>query len=83
MIAELDTVVLCTDRADYGLEKGDLGAVVHAYQGGYAFEVEFVTAYGATVAVITLTASDVRLMDENEILHVRTLGRVDISTWQG
>ena len=43
MIHELDTVVLAHDLPDLGLEKGDVGAVVHAYEGGDAVEVEFVS----------------------------------------
>jgi len=50
MIRELDTVVLTHDIRDNGLERGDVGAVVHAYGAGSTFEVEFVTAEGKTVA---------------------------------
>ena len=55
----------------YGLKKGDIGAVVHIYKEGKALEVEFVTATGKTVALITLTSSDVRDIKQNDILHVR------------
>jgi hypothetical protein len=48
-----------------------LGAVVHVYGVGDAYEVEFVTAEGRTVAVLTLTGTDVRPMAAGEILHVR------------
>lgn len=68
---ELDTVVLNKDIKKYGLKKGDIGTVVHAYKEDKALEVEFITAEGKTVAVITLTTSDVRSMATNEILHVR------------
>lgn len=44
MIRELDTVVLRQDFDEYGLKEGDIGAVVHCYRDGNAFEVEFVTA---------------------------------------
>lgn len=71
MFEELDTVVLSRDVEKYGLKKGDIGAVVHAYKEGKALEVEFVAAKGKTVAVLTLTSSDVRPMKRNEILHVR------------
>ena len=70
MIRELDTVVLTHDLAEHGLKQGDLGAVVHGYQDG-AFEVEFVTAEGRTVALLTLTTADIRPMASGEILHVR------------
>ncbi len=73
MIEELDTVVLTHDIPASGLTMGDIGAVVHCYEDGAAYEVEFVTAEGNTVAVLTLTQDDVRLMREREILHVREI----------
>lgn len=73
MIRELDAVVLTHDIKEYGLKEGDIGAVVHCYSNGNAFEVEFVTAEGRTVAVLTLTSSDIRLMSNKEILHVREI----------
>lgn len=73
MIKELDTVVLKYDVNEYGLREGDIGAVVHCYQGGQAYEVEFVAAKGRTVALLTLERADVRLMESQEILHVRSL----------
>ncbi len=75
MIRELDTVVLTHDIEEYGLKEGDIGAVVHCYSDGNAFEVEFVTAEGRTIAVITLTLTDIRLMSDKEILHVREIAR--------
>ena len=42
MIKELDTVVLAKDLKEYQLTRGDVGAVVHVYEGGKAYEVEFV-----------------------------------------
>jgi hypothetical protein len=73
MIRELETVVLLHDVPRHELKSGDVGAVVHLYDGGKAFEVEFVTAEGRTVAVLTLTESDVRSVRGSEILHVREL----------
>jgi hypothetical protein len=73
MIGELDTVVLTHDIDEYGLKEGDIGAIVHCYSDGNAFEVEFVTAEGRTIAVLTLTSSDIRLMSNREILHVREI----------
>ena len=73
MIRELDTVVLAHDIEEHGLEPGDVGTVVHSYSDGTAFEVEFVTAEGKTVALLTLTHADIRLIGKREILHVREL----------
>lgn len=75
MIKELDTVVLKHDIAKYGLVEGDIGVVVHCYTDGDAYEVEFVTAEGRTIAVLTLTLKEIRLMNSREILHVREVGR--------
>jgi len=71
MIRELDTVVLAKDLKTYGLKRGDVGAVVHCYADGKAFEVEFVTGEGKTIAVVTLSEADIRPMRQEEILHVR------------
>jgi hypothetical protein len=73
MIRELDTVALTRNLPEYGLTAGDVGAVVHRYPDGAAFEVEFVTAAGETVALVTLTLRDVRPLLGREILHVREL----------
>ena len=73
MIRELDTVVLKRDIQEQGLTQGDVGAVVHRYRDRGAFEVEFVTAEGKTVAVLTLAPGDIRPMHGGEILHARAL----------
>jgi hypothetical protein len=70
VIRELDTVVLACDIKFYGLKRGDIGAVVHCYEGNIAFEVEFVTDEGETVAVLTLMREDIRPMGRKEIPRV-------------
>lgn len=74
---ELDLVVLTHAVAEHSLEAGDIGTIVHVYQDGEAYEVEFVTAEGATVAVLTLSSADVRPRSSREILHVRELTSAD------
>lgn len=71
MFNELDTVVLTHNIEKYDLKEGDIGTVVHVYSDDKAIEVEFVTAEGKTVALLTLKPSDVRSMEKGEILHVR------------
>jgi hypothetical protein len=71
MIAEHSMVVLTSDRPASGLFAGDVGAVVHAYANGVAYEVEFVAGDGSTVACITLDAREVRTMNRGELLHIR------------
>ncbi len=72
-IQELDTVVLERDLPEHGLRTGDVGAVVHRYADGLAFEVEFVTGGGESVAVATLSSEELRHISAREILHVRGL----------
>jgi len=69
MIKELDNVVLKHDIEKYGLKSGDIGTAVHCYADGKAFEVEFVTAEGRTLAVLTLDFSSIRATANKEILH--------------
>ena len=71
MIRELDTVVLAHDIDAYNLKKGDIGAIVHCYENGKMFEVEFVTAEGKTIALLELTEGDFRPVGGKEVLHVR------------
>jgi hypothetical protein len=73
MMKELDTVVLTHDIAQHGLKQGDIGTVVHVYQDSAAYEVEFVTGEGRTVAVLTLQPEEIRPFRNQEILHVREL----------
>jgi hypothetical protein len=75
MIKELDTVVLTRDITECDLIEGDIGTVVHCYTDGDAYEVEFVTADGQTIAVLTLNPNDIRLMSNTEILHAREVAR--------
>ncbi|RJQ29833.1 DUF4926 domain-containing protein [Candidatus Parcubacteria bacterium] len=72
MLNKLETVVLAHDLKDHNLTRGDVGTVVHCYAGRKAYEVEFITSEGKTIAVLTLEKSDIRPMQRQEILHVRT-----------
>ena len=71
MIKELDTVALTRDLPTQGLVAGDLGAVVMVYADGKAFEIEFVSLTGETIALLTLEANAVRPIRSREIAHVR------------
>ncbi|MBI3201307.1 MAG: DUF4926 domain-containing protein [Myxococcales bacterium] len=70
----LDTVVLERDLPDAGLRRGDLGAVVEVYEPD-GLEVEFVAASGRTQALVTLRESDVRHVDDRDLIAVRPLQR--------
>ena len=71
MIQELDTVILDRDMPSQKLRQGDLGTVVLVHQDGAAYEVEFVTLGGETLAVVTLPADAVRTATGREIAHAR------------
>ena len=68
MIQELKLVALLPDRPALGLYRGDVGTVVHVYGSGDLYEVEFTNAKGDTIAVETLNADEIRLVD---LSHVR------------
>jgi hypothetical protein len=73
MIKEHDRIVLNTQLPSEGLEPGDVGTVVHVYEDGKAYEVEFVTLDGHTAAVATVEATQVRPVSRRDITHVREL----------
>jgi hypothetical protein len=72
-IKEHDCVVLTKDLPEEHLEAGDVGTVVHIHKDGAAYEVEFVTLAGRTVAVATVQESDLRPVGKRDISHVREL----------
>lgn len=73
MIQEHDSVVLLENLPSAKLEAGDVGVVVHVYPDGVAFEVEFLTLGGETVAIETLKAQQIRPTQSREIPHVREM----------
>ncbi len=73
MIQELDTVILTRDVPQQGLRSGDVGTVVLIHRDGAAYEVEFVTLGGETIAVVTLSADAVRPITGREIAHARAV----------
>jgi len=73
MIKELDTVILTRDLPQQGLRKGDLGAVVLVHKDGAAYEVEFVTLGGDTLAVVALPADAIRTATTRDVPHAREM----------
>lgn len=73
MIKEHDRIVLEKDLPEKKLKAGDVGTVVHIYHQEKAFEVEFMTLNGETVAIVTLPASQVRAVGKKDITHAREL----------
>ena len=73
MPKELDTVALTRDIPANGLKAGDVGAVVHVHPDGQTYEIEFVSLDGETLALLTLTAGDIRPVAKREIAHARAV----------
>ena len=72
-IHEHDCVVLTADLPADGLEAGDVGTVVHIHRDGEAYEVEFMTLAGNTLAVATVLAGQCRPVSKRDVSHVREL----------
>ena len=71
MIKEHDCVVLTSDLPGEGLLSGDVGTVVHIHRDVSAYEVEFATLTGKTIAVATVLSSQCRPIGHRDINHVR------------
>lgn len=72
-LEELEEAVLLVDLPAKGLVRGDVGTVVHVYDDHVAYEVEFMTKDGNTIAVETLEAVQVRPVMPRDLWHVREL----------
>jgi len=73
VLKDLDLAALREDLPAYGLIAGDIGTIVQVYADGEAFEVEFVTTDGTTLAVETLRADQVDRLPSRHVLHARKL----------
>ncbi len=71
MLAEHSIVVLNSDMPDAGLHAGDVGAIVHVYGQGKAYEVELIDGDGTTIALMTLDSREIRPIGPGELLHTR------------
>ena len=72
-LKEFDLAALREDLPSHGLRAGDVGTVVFVHGDGLAYEVEFMTADGRTIAVETLEAAQVEPLAGDQILHMRKL----------
>jgi len=77
MYKEHEIIALTKDIPEHRLCAGDIGAIVAVYESG-GLEVEFTTAEGDTISVVTLKTEDVRPLAKREILHVRELGKLPV-----
>ena len=67
MIREHESIVLTADLPDDGIKAGAVGAVVHIYPKHAAYEVEFFSPAGNTIAVTYVERSQVRPTAPGEI----------------
>ena len=72
MIKEHNRIVLTASLPAHGLVAGDVGTVVHVYEDGKAYEVEFFTLHGKTAAIATVRSSQLRPVSPRDIAHART-----------
>jgi hypothetical protein len=73
MIREHDCIVLTEDIPAEGLQAGDVGTVVHIHADRAAYEVEFMTLTGQTLAVATILPKQLRPVGRHDLTHVRQL----------
>lgn len=67
MIKEFETVVLNNDLPGTSLHSGDRGVVVMVYNEGEAYEVEFFSPDGKTIAVETIEAAKLHPIKHDEL----------------
>ncbi len=70
MIPELEIVELTCDLPEHGLKRGDSGTIVFVFPPD-AYMVEFMTYEGETVAVIDVSAHQVRLAAPEQLQHLQ------------
>ena len=73
MIKLHSNVILTKDLPDLQLRQGDVGVVVHIHPSAKAFEVEFMTYSGQTIAVCTLELDDIQPLKPDTIPQAREL----------
>jgi Domain of unknown function (DUF4926) len=73
MIQEHDCIVLTEAIPAEDLQAGDVGTVVHIHGNALAFEVEFMTLTGETVAIATVQPNQLRPVTGRDLAHVREL----------
>lgn len=73
MYKELDIVVIKFSKPEHNVYKGDIGTIVNVYKSGDAYEVEFNTYSGESIALITLKPEEIRNINKNERISVREL----------
>ncbi len=73
MFKEHDIVILTKTIPDEALEAGDVGTIIHIHRRGEAFEVEFQSLDGRTIAIATVLAGQIRPVSTTDISHARQI----------
>ena len=73
MLLEHDRIVLTAGIPEEGLEAGDVGVIVHIHPQHTAYEVEFFSLDGNTVAVATVMAEQGRAVTKQDVTHARRI----------
>lgn len=72
-LKEHKRAILTVDLPEHQLRAGDVGTIVHIYNNGAAYEVEFFTVDSKTFDVITVNAEQLRPVGSGEMVHARPL----------
>lgn len=72
-LKEHKRAILTVDLPEHQLCAGDVGTIVHIYNNGAAYEVEFFTVDSKTFDVITVNAEQLRPVGSGEMVHARPL----------
>lgn len=72
-------VVLRKDIPEYRLKKGDVATIIEHHsskssEDGYSLEV--FNAVGETIAIVTVSESDIEMLKESEVLSARSMSVV-------
>ncbi len=73
---DLDVVALMEALPEHGLLRGQVGTIVHIYNDGEAYEVEFSDDYGQAVAMVALRPNQLMVLHRYPNEKARSL-----STW--
>ena len=73
MIKEFEKAVLVVDLPEDGLVAGDVGTVVDITTNGQGVTLEFFNFAGKTIAVVPMSIQDIRPLNVNDMMHVRSV----------
>jgi len=67
MFDDLQIVALTRDLPEQGLSIGDIGTIVHVYEDGKAYEVEFPPRTGQNLRLVTLDPNALRSVGSRDV----------------